>query len=194
MRLLALDVSSKTGWSVWEDGTYVTSGALAQYHIPNFNVNDHPEKQAAYPFNVMDAAIAVTAAIGVLISEIAPDFLVIEHTTKGRNRSTQRWLEWLHFALVSSLRVRGMPFQYRDPSEWRKAVGMVLTKEQKKNNREVSQGKKRGRVTKKHLAVNMVNDRYHLKLLVKDNDQADAILLGLGHLNIMGTINVKGLV
>ena len=108
-----------------------------------------------------------------------PDHIVIENSVKGRNRHTQRLIEWIHFCVVKLLQIT--PFSYLDPSEWRCSVGLRLNKDQKKNNQDVSKGKKRGRIGKKHLAVNMVNEKYDLKLKLKDNDQADAILLGLAY-------------
>jgi hypothetical protein len=68
-----------------------------------------------------------------------------------------------------------------DTSEWRKIVGLWMSKEDKKNNRQVSIGKKRGKITKKHLSVRMVNEKFNKSLKLKDNDEADAILLGLAY-------------
>jgi hypothetical protein len=69
-----------------------------------------------------------------------------------------------------------------DPSQWRKILEMRLSKDQKENNKLVSKGVKRGRVTKKHLSVNMTNTKFGLKLKLKDNDISDAILLGLAYI------------
>jgi hypothetical protein len=55
---------------------------------------------------------------------------------------------------------------------------MWMNKEDLKNNRDVKAGKKRGKISKKHLAVRMVNEKYGKKLKLKDNDEADAILMG----------------
>ena len=44
-------------------------------------------------------------------------------------------------------------------------------------------GKKRGKISKKHLAVRMVNDLYGKQLKLKDNDEADAILMGQAYVN-----------
>lgn len=184
MRLLALDMSLKTGWSLWEDGQYLDSGQLVQLHVKNFNVQLHPEKHPDYPFNLLPPVRLMVDQISGLILDKSVDFVVCENTVKGRNRNVQRILEFLHYELISEIVVLGYKkrFKYIDPSEWRKAVDLKLNNEQKKNNRDVSAGKKRGRVTKKHLAVNMVNNlkaTSHLKLRVKDNDIADAVLLGM---------------
>ena len=174
MRVLGLDLSTKTGWSLFEDNKLIESGCLEKVLIDDFNVNKEPNKSPKYPQNIINGARAVAALVQKLIEDKSPDHIVIENTVKGKNRNTQRWLEWCHFCVITTIT---LPFTYLDPSEWRSLVGLKLNKEQKKNNREVSQGKKRGRVTKKHLSVNMVNEKFGLNLKIKDNDQADSILL-----------------
>jgi Holliday junction resolvasome RuvABC endonuclease subunit len=178
VKTLALDLSTKSGWSVFEDGIRISSGVLDKVFVKDFNVNDEPGKSPLFPYNVIDAADTVCRMVMNLIGEHQPDALVIEQTTMGRNRFTQKLLEWIHFAFLKQIGGK-MPLHFIDVSEWRKLVEMRLSVEEKRNNRDVSQGKKRGKVTKKHLAVNMVNAKYGLGLKIKDNDQADAILMNL---------------
>lgn len=184
-RVCALDVSTKTGWSLYVDGDLAGSGQLEQIHSDDFNVNKDPQTRPNYPHNIVDTAEAVVRAISKLLCELGElgpiHRVVIENTNKGKNRHTQRMLEWIHLELVRYLRQACLPFTYMDSSEWRGIVEMRLSKEDKKNNRDVSAKKKRGRVTKKHLAVRMVEERFGLKLKMKDNDRADAILLGLAY-------------
>jgi hypothetical protein len=75
----------------------------------------------------------------------------------------------------------------------------VLSKEQKKANAKLSKAKResalagvkldkkklgiKGKTNKKHLAVQRANDEYNLKLKQKDNNEADAICLGLAFFN-----------
>jgi Holliday junction resolvasome RuvABC endonuclease subunit len=180
MKVLALDASSKTGWATFTDGEYVDSGALEQVKIIDFNVNNDPNLSPHYPYNIIDAAEEVAQSILKLVDLNDPNIVVIENTVRGRSRDTQRWLEFMHSAILRILRHR-VPVKYMDPSAWRKIVEMRLSNDQKKNNRDVSAGKKRGRIGKKHLSVNMVNEKYNLGLKLKNNDQADAILLGLAY-------------
>lgn len=177
-RVLAIDLSTKSGWAVFEDTTLKASGNLGHQPVEDFNVNADPNFSPKYPWNIMDAAECVAANVHALVSVHEPEHIVIENTVKGRNRHTQRLLEWLHFTLLFKLR-HGVGITYMDPSEWRKIVDMRLSKDQKKNNRDVSAGKKRGRIGKKHLSVAMVNEKFSKTLKLKDNDEADAILLGL---------------
>lgn len=181
MKVLGLDLSTKTGWSVFEDGQYKTSGALPKVFIEDFNVNKEPHKSPLYPFNVMDGAEEVGRSVLGLYSEHRPDVIVIESLVKGKNAHTQRILDWIHFCVLKTLRPFDKPLAHMFPSEWRQAVGLKLSVDQKKNNKEVSAGKKRGKIGKKHLSVNMVNFKYNLEMILKDNDECDSILLNLGY-------------
>ncbi len=180
-RVLALDLSTKVGWALFVDGVYEASGALPQVKIPDFNVNADPNLSPLYPWNLMDGADRVGQSIDELfVAKGTPATVVIEQTVRGKNRHTQRCLEWIHGAVLRAVRGR-TTLCYLDPSEWRRIVDMRLSNEQKKNNKDVSAGKKRGRIGKKHLSVAMVNEKFGLNLKLKDNDQADACLLGLAY-------------
>jgi|ERR1700690_96087 len=181
MKVLGLDLSTKTGWSVFENGQYKTSGALTKVFIEDFNVNKEPHKSPLYPFNVMDGAEEVGRSVLGLYNEHEPDVIVIESLVKGRNAHTQRILDWIHFCVLKSLRPLNKKLIHMFPSEWRQIVGLKLSKEQKINNKDVSAGKKRGKIGKKHLSVNMTNEKFGLTLKLKDNDQSDACLLGLAY-------------
>jgi len=180
-RLLALDISTSTGWALFVDGNLERSGVLPKVLIADFNVNKDPQKSPAYPYNIVTAAEKVVDQIGELINSLGPSEIVTENTNKGRNRSTQRALEFQHFAFLKRIQ-GGVPFSYIDTSEWRSLVGLWMTKDDKKNNKEVSAGKKRGRINKKHLAIRHVEERFGIKLKMNQNDQADAICLGEAHL------------
>jgi len=183
MRVLALDASTKCGWALFVDGELKESGALRPVFVEGFNPNS-PEvtRDPHYPYNTVYAAREVASLVRRLVWEKGPlDKLVCENTNKGKNRSTQRILEFIHYALLSLFEQRQDLFCYMDTSEWRKIVGLWMSKEDKKNNRQVSIGKKRGKITKKHLSVRMVNEKFNKSLKLKDNDEADAILLGLAY-------------
>jgi Holliday junction resolvasome RuvABC endonuclease subunit len=175
--VLSLDLSTKSGWALFENGKYKSSGALERVSVVDFNVNDFPNKSPSYPFNVLDAAEKVCDLVRALLSETNPDHIVVENTVKGQNRHTQRILEFCHYAVLTEIRKRETPLTYMDPSEWRSIVQLRLTSEDKKNNKEVSKGKKRGRIGKKHLSVRFVKELFGIDLKLKNNDEADAILL-----------------
>lgn len=186
--LLALDLSSFTGYAIFTDGVLTKSGDY-KVDIDGFNVNDHPEKSPKYPKNLIDAVAKVADyMMNNLVTPINPTHVVIENTVKGRNRSTQRFLEWLHYVVYTRLKTYGIKsITYLDPSEWRSILEVRLSKEDKKNNRDVSKKKKRGRITKKHLAVRQANAIFNLNLKMKDNNRADALLLGWAFLKREGT-------
>lgn len=181
-RVLALDVSTKTGWALFVDGKLADSGELAHVKGVDFNVNNDPQERPNYPHNILDVAEEVVRRIERMMCTLpALDVVVVENTNKGKNRHTQRMLEWIHLELVRFFRKSALPFRYIDSSEWRGIVEMKMSKEDKKNNRDVSAGKKRGRINKKHLAVRMCEQKFGLKLKMAENDRADAILLGLAY-------------
>lgn len=189
MRLLALDLSTSTGWALFEDGKLSDQGRLTQVFVDDFNVNAHPNKSAGYPANLISAAETVAWLVEEKLAETEPDHVVLENTVKGRNRHTQRILEWIHLDVLRALgryqmdHNAGLTYSYMDPSEWRKVLDLRLSADDKKNNKEVKAGHKRGKVGKKHLAVRLANERFGLSLKLKDDDVADAILLGLAHVS-----------
>jgi hypothetical protein len=192
-RVLSLDASTKTGWALFVDRELLKSGALPKVKVEDFNVNKDPQKSPKYPWNIMDAAEAMSRLMADLVAEHKPDYVVIENTNKGKNRNTQRLLEWIHYVWVRNMRHLPIVLKYMDTSEWRSLVGLWMTKEDTKRNREVKAGKtkdpetgkRRGKLNKKHLAVRMTNELYGKKLKLKDNDEADAILMGRAFLTLI---------
>jgi hypothetical protein len=195
MRVLALDASTKTGWALFVDGQLAESGALTPVKVVNFNVNDkETQHKPEYPYNIVTAAETVTKAVSALMFTTKPDIVIVENTNKGKNRHTQRVLEFIHFCLLKEFQAATQLMLYMDTSEWRSIVGLWATKEDKKANAKLSKAKKaaadagqkldkkvlgiKGKVNKKHLAVRMVNEKYGKNLKQKDNDEADAILMG----------------
>jgi hypothetical protein len=183
MRVLSLDASTKSGWALFVDGKLSESGALAPVKVYDFNVNKDPQKSPNYPWNLMEAARDVYRLLRKVIWTHRPDKIVVENTNKGRNRHTQRILEFIHHDLLLELKEVPERLVYMDTSEWRSLVGLWMSKDDRKNNRDVKSGKKRGKISKKHLAVRMVNEKYGKQLKLKDNDEADAILMGQAYVN-----------
>lgn len=177
MKVLALDLSTKTGFALF-DGDQLIEKGLIRVEVKAFNVNDHPEKQKYYPGNILDAAHHVGFMVSELYFRVRPDHIVIENTVRGRNRHTQRLLEFIHKSVLDELRSIKAPFSYMDPSEWRFVLGLRLSIPDKQKNKLVNAGKVRGKVTRKHLSVRLANEMYGLNLKLKDNDIADAICLG----------------
>lgn len=200
-RVLAIDLSTHTGWAVFirRDGgepQRVASGTL------------HEQKKPAtrsYPWSLLDRVMAYKDAVAGLVREHSPDVVVIEETNLGQNRYDQKLLEWLHLMLLSFIyanAARGGTsptlenVKYLSSTTWRNALGIRLSAEDKKNNKKLSEIKKMskdakrrnelkkqfgitGQRTLKHVAVKYANEKFGLELLEGDNDQAEALCLGM---------------
>ncbi len=195
MKIIALDLSSNTGWAKFEFNQFKCD--LLDYglieldkKIDYFTSWEDPE----IFWNIFHSAKAFADNIydKLILKEEFPYQVVIERTNLGRQRSSQTFLEWLHFCFLMKMIGSEQELFYLDSSQWRKAVGMLMSKEDKKNNQDVKKGKKRGKITKKHLSVRLVNDLFKDKLRaplkLKDNDISDAILLGYSKWIIMKII------
>ena len=184
MRTLALDLSTSTGWALFSDSTPESYGSH-KIHIADFNVNDYPEREKVYPFNIVDAANEVSYFVIALVMEFEPDIIVIENTVRGRNRHTQRALEFIHKAVLDNLQFVKHKVKYTDVSKWRSLLKMYLTPEDKKHNKTKDSRTilnslitARGKITKKHLAIRKVFELFGIELKMNQNDIADALLLG----------------
>lgn len=173
-QVLALDISSVTGVAFFENGRLLT-----QYQIKisnKFNKLDYPTN--TYPW-AREVANKLFNDIVLPSYEINSSIeVVIEQTNLGRNRISQAFLEAIHAYLYELLTHKGIQPKYMSSSEWRALVGLQLSQEDKKKNKLLKQNKGRGKVTKKHLAIRLTKELFGLDLLVKENNIADACLLG----------------
>jgi hypothetical protein len=194
-KVLALDLSTNTGWAVID----ASSGSPAVVDKGNVT-NKVKTVVGKYPYNYIDNANIIADAVLVLAADHQPSAIVIEETNKGKSRYTQKTLEFIHFAVLSRLRAKfGDQVFYVNTSNWRKSLNVQLSAADKKANQKLSRAKAKakkdgikldkkalgikGRITKKHLAVRVANSTFNLKLVQKDNDIAEAILLGLAYIN-----------
>jgi len=182
MKILSLDLSSETGWCIFIDGLYHTSGTLEKVYIEDFNVNKHPNKSNKYPQNIVNAINEIIVKIDEKYLEFKPEIIVIEGSVKGRNRHTQKFIEWMHLMVFLKFKELAV-INYMDVSEWRKIVNLRLNKEDKINNKLVKKGEKRGKINKKHLSVRMVNLLFKLNKRLLDHNECDSILLGKAYVD-----------
>ena len=188
VRILSLDLSTKSGWAFFERTSLKDSG-LIQTTISNFDVNKYPESHPSYPINVYAASERMGESIYKLILDKQPNYICIESTVRGRNRHTQRLLEWINKAVLD----HSLPYLteddkfllYIDPSKWRNILGIKLSNEDKKHNKLVKLGKARGKITSKHLSVKYVNNKFNKQFKLKDNDICDAICVGDASIKIL---------
>jgi Holliday junction resolvasome RuvABC endonuclease subunit len=181
MKTLALDLSTKTGWALFDGAQLVSFGNLT---LPK-SVKDYGN----YPLGWLDAINEMTQCVVNVVTTTKPDIIIIEETNLGRNRYSQKILEFLHYSILLWLKCNTVtPIKYVSTSSWRKALQLFLTKDDKKNNTKVNRANREGlskkelglsgKVTQKHLSVRFVNALFKLELKLKDNDIADAVCLG----------------
>ena len=191
-RILALDMSTKTGWALMvstDQSIFLEEyGTLSQIHEP----------EGQYPINYVEWAQACVSGIFELIDRLAPDTLVIEETVAGsKGVYTQKILEWIHFLVAKFIKETNIKAIYLLTGTWRSEVGCKMTKEESKHNKKVTaykaahgdtrvaydeSGKRIGKLGKKHINVRRANEVFgqFLKqpLRKKDEDTADSLLLG----------------
>lgn len=197
MRVLAFDASTHAGWALLEGERGAVKPQIASMGLVE---NDRSiQAFGSYPNNYLAAASSIAERLAALVFQHRPDVIVIEETNMGRSRYAQKILEFIHCSLLSRLTSQSpsVPIVYISSSTWRKVLDIRLDIEQRKNNIKITKAKKlhsdtgiplavakrqlgvKGKVTKKHLSVNRINEVYDLGFKVKDNDTAEAILLGL---------------
>lgn len=192
--VLALDISTKTGWAYFLDGKLVKYGLI---RLPK-----KVEEYGEYPWSYVNATQELVGRLSEeLVCPYFPKEIVVEETNGcSKARYSQKVLEFLHCQFLSRFcnLQKCCPIKYINSSEWRKVLGLAMSKEQKKNNAKLNKAKRqaeklgstvnkaalgiRGKITKKHLSVTYANATYNLNLKVKDNDIADAICLGTAYL------------
>lgn len=193
-RVLALDLSTKTGWAELSSAqpNSVSVEGYGRIVVPSFST------KGDYPWNYADGAGVVAEKIKDLIVTIGPEDLdiAIEETNLGRSRYAQKALEFIHKETLRAIEelVPRDRVKYISSSEWRSTLGLKLTPEDRAANKKLKEavavaaatGSKvdkkalgvSGKVSAKHLSVRWVNETFGLDLKMKDNDAAEAICLG----------------
>lgn len=132
MRVLAFDLSTKTGWALFENGKLTCYGQLKAKVIGD-------ETHESYPQNFIEMAMSMASEVKGKIINSKPTHIVTEETNKGKNRFSQKQLEFIHFAVNS---LASCKIHYIDTSEWRFLLGITLDKEQRKGNRVINSVRK----------------------------------------------------
>jgi hypothetical protein len=173
MIILGLDLSTSTGYALMQDGVILSYDTII--------VSDANQYSLVPDYAQIDRAINMAAQIKDIILKLGqlPDWIYIEQTNKGKNRVSQKQLEFVHFAMLTMLRELGLStrVKYVDTSAWRKKLGIGLSKEQRAHNKLVKQKKARGKITWKHLSVAWVKLKFGVDLQLQQNDVADALAL-----------------
>lgn len=212
MKILALDLSTSTGWALFNKLTPISWGTLNKRSPANYKADiksyeDYPEE---YPKNFIDAARAIAQDCARLANEHNPDTIIIEEINQARSRLSQKILGFIHFAVCEEL--GNYDIKYLTSTCWRKLTDCYATKEDRNLNARISRHKKKrkeklkkqltngeisdkdfkqkskqpikldgkivGSRNFKHHALRKVEDLLGIELKMKENDAADALLLG----------------
>lgn len=179
MKILGLDLSSKPGYALMEEGRLINHGTL-------FNLKSKltPSPAAVHlpDYALQDLAWLVASNIRGLLLDNQPDLIFIEQSNQGSGMSSMKGQEFIHFAVLDAIRKLSCDLKthYVYSSSWRSACGIKMTKEQRAHNKLVKTKQARGKIRSKHLAVQWANEKFGLSLLMKDEDAADAIGIAYG--------------
>lgn len=219
MLVLALDLSTHSGWAILEGPAPISTKLLGEGEVPKllgYGTVDLPKEIKEFgehPWNYYKAAqcMAETLLNHPELCQASPQdtqelHIVIEQTNRGRQRMVQKMLEFIHFCVLDILNDyiqegRNITVTYLDSDGavgWRTHLGLKLSNEQKKRNAKLAKAKREaaekgvklnkkalgipGKITKKTLSVNRVNEVFGFEMKAKDNNTCDALLLGLAFL------------
>lgn len=175
---LGLDLSTKTGYAILKDGKLETYGkvfAKDSKHIP-------------LEYGMIFQAKSIASEIVLLVEKWSPQVICIEQTNLGRSRTTQKKLEFIHYAVLDSL-----PEQFKskvvyiDTSAWRSTLNINFSKDQRNHNKFMSLERRINII--KNNPVPSKQDVIKLNKLQKDFDKIKNSKLTLSR----GKINAKHL-
>lgn len=182
MIVLALDISTSTGYAVFQGDLSNQTPALKEY-----GVIKEPKSSWPYPWDLVERVSSISHKMEDLVKRVQPDIVVIEEVNSSRARISQKILDAIHYKTLEL--IRGYEVWYISTSIWRRHTGCVMSKEDRQSNKRLrsalDSGKNKkdvgikGKITPKHLSVKIASQTYGLDLKQKDNDISDAILLGL---------------
>lgn len=197
-KVLSLDVSSKTGFSVLSIGIAGECILEAYGQVPKIHCPD----SETYPGSYVTWAYLIFNKIEELIEKYQPDTLVIEQTCAGsKNAMSQKILEFSHFLICKYIQETKIPNFWFLTGEWRKEIGSYMNKTEKSRNKEIKDykdayfkkygkktkcaydinGKRMGKIGKKKVTIRLMNevfkDQLKEPLRPKDEDASDALAI-----------------
>ena len=135
MKVLAIDLSTHTGYAVFVDGKLSGQGLYEIKNLPEAYGN-------TYPLNYLECVENYVFGLHELVRFHAPDTIVIEETTQGRETYSEKLLHFIHHQFLRSLASRNdqgdlylaYNVVYLRTGEWRKTVELRMSKEDQKGN------------------------------------------------------------
>jgi len=189
MVILSLDLSTKPGYAIFEDGVLKEYDTLfLDRNVAEFGI---------YPFSFLKCAESVAERLfNEVIDQMNFDKIVIEETTAGRNNYSQKILEFIHFEVIRQLNKKEYKsVAYVRTGVWRKLTGANQNDEEKKHNARYRAAKKKkvkgdktrvrvdGELTrkldKKDYAIRAFKEQFGIQLHKKMEDACEAALIGL---------------
>lgn len=189
-RVLGLDISSKTGWSLL---TISSKGFDLEAYG---KIDKISEPEIGYPASYVVWAQQCFDKILELIDLYHPSTLVIEETSGGsKSNYSQKILEFIHYLVAKYIMESGIKCVYVMSEQWRREVGCKMTKQESEHNKSVSdykkknktsiaydiKGKRVGKLTRKHINIRRTNEvfgKFFKEPMRKRNeDECDAMLL-----------------
>lgn len=151
MRVLSLDISSHAGWALLE-GEPGSKPELLKYGL--IDLPQSAKSFGPYPWGYVEAAEYIASALyNVTMEHTEIPVIVIEETNLGKQRYSQKLLEWIHLSflwymapypsVVNNKNDAGLV--YISSSSWRKTLGVHLSSEQRKMNAKVSKAKQKSK-------------------------------------------------
>lgn len=142
MKVLALDLSTSTGFAFFEGGRFIEAGTIV-YPCENYKgeirtFKDYPKE---YPNNFIECAEGMAEGIGEVLDRYQPDVVVIEEINLARQRLSNKLLDFIHFATIKKLNEKGLRIQFLTTRCWRMATGCYASAEDKKMNSKISRMK-----------------------------------------------------
>lgn len=193
MKVLALDISTKTGFAEYDGGTLVDSGTL----WPDQTLQ---ERSLKYPFNYVEFCAYVAGLIVNKYIAVAPDVVVIEETTASNNNYSQKQLEYIHAFFLTTLitiyktELPPVVYYIRD-GVWKDLTNARQNAEEKRWNAKIryvknKTGKKRAKIDgkivrkldRKDYYIRAANERFGKQLKREDENEAAALLIGAAYL------------
>jgi len=196
-KIIALDISTNTGYAIFEDDKLIAYDVFT-IKVVNYKADvkcfsDFPKE---YPDNFLLTAQKLADGCMKVIQEHQITKVIIEHPEAGKQRLSQRLLEWTHYALVLRLKEAGLDYRYLLVHDWRCQVNCYIKHwpDYQKWNLKIRaakkvavptkngsicakiDGKRVSAINQKKLSIIIANEKYGIQ--IKNDNIADAINIG----------------
>ncbi len=196
VRYLSLDISTNTGWAVFEDDQLLEYDVFVKKVLGyKADIKSYQDLPFNYPDNIINTADLIASDSLSLVLKHDCEYVVIEHPEIGKQRISQRLLEWTQICVYKTLSSHAK-VKYLLVADWRKQTKCYLKHwpDFQKWNKIVKAAKKIAKPTKtgrklakidgkvvskmdqKKLSIFIANQHYGLN--IKNDNIADAINLG----------------